>query len=135
MLLVGETGSGKTTAVQELAALVHQTLLVQNLSLSTDTTDLLGESAMGLAMPVSVCPLCLSVGFLFVLFVLPLLPPASYRGPAPCSSLQGLLVWSLRGVTMRADAGRVRRLHNPPYSAFVKARLKLLLVSGAARVL
>ena len=47
VLLVGETGSGKTTAVQELAALVHHTLLVQNLSLSTDSSDLLGKSAGG----------------------------------------------------------------------------------------
>lgn len=42
VLLVGETGSGKTTSVQELANLTRRTLLVQNLSLSTDSTDLLG---------------------------------------------------------------------------------------------
>ena len=41
-LLVGETGTGKTTSVQELAALVGQRLVVQNLSLSTDVSDLLG---------------------------------------------------------------------------------------------
>ena len=41
-LLVGETGTGKTTTVQELAALVKQKLVVQNLSLSTDVSDLLG---------------------------------------------------------------------------------------------
>ena len=41
-LLVGETGSGKTTSVQELANLTGRRLVVQNLSLSTDTSDLLG---------------------------------------------------------------------------------------------
>lgn len=42
VLLVGETGSGKTSSVQELASLTRRKLLVQNLSLSTDSTDLLG---------------------------------------------------------------------------------------------
>ena len=41
-LLVGETGCGKTTIVQRLANLTGQSLLVQNLSLQTDSTDLLG---------------------------------------------------------------------------------------------
>lgn len=41
-LLVGETGAGKTTSVQELATLLGKKLIVQNLSLSTDTGDLLG---------------------------------------------------------------------------------------------
>lgn len=41
-LLVGETGCGKTTVVQRLANLTGQSLLVQNLSLQTDSTDLLG---------------------------------------------------------------------------------------------
>jgi energy-coupling factor transporter ATP-binding protein EcfA2 len=42
VLLVGETGSGKTTSVQELASLMQHTLVVQNISLSTDSSDLLG---------------------------------------------------------------------------------------------
>eukprot|EP01038_Epipyxis_sp_PR26KG_P006887 gene6887-9437_t len=42
VLLVGETGSGKTTIVQELADLVGIKLVVQNLSLSTEVNDLLG---------------------------------------------------------------------------------------------
>lgn len=41
-LLVGETGTGKTTSVQELATMLKQTLVVQNISLSTDSSDLLG---------------------------------------------------------------------------------------------
>lgn len=41
-LLVGETGCGKTTLVQRLAASSNQELIVQNLSLQTDSTDLLG---------------------------------------------------------------------------------------------
>ena len=41
-LLVGETGCGKTTIVQQLAALTRKNLIVQNLSLQTDSTDLLG---------------------------------------------------------------------------------------------
>ena len=41
-LLVGETGCGKTTLVQRLANLTGRKLLVQNLSLQTDSTDLLG---------------------------------------------------------------------------------------------
>ena len=42
VLLVGETGSGKTTSVQELASIMKHTLVVQNISLSTDSSDLLG---------------------------------------------------------------------------------------------
>ena len=41
-LLVGETGCGKTTLVQRLAASSQKELIVQNLSLQTDSTDLLG---------------------------------------------------------------------------------------------
>eukprot|EP00934_Nitzschia_sp_Nitz4_P000670 Nitzschia sp. Nitz4//scaffold122_size67431//7852//24798//NITZ4_006082-RA/size67431-snap-gene-0.19-mRNA-1//1//CDS//3329534394//670//frame0 len=42
ILLVGETGCGKTTVIQHLAALCERDLIVQNLSLQTDSTDLLG---------------------------------------------------------------------------------------------
>lgn len=42
VLLVGETGSGKTTTVQQLAKLIGQKLIVLNLSLSTDVADLVG---------------------------------------------------------------------------------------------
>lgn len=42
VLLVGETGCGKTTTIQELARLLGKKLLVQNLSLSSDLNDLLG---------------------------------------------------------------------------------------------
>ena len=42
VLLVGETGCGKTTVVQHLAELVGQDLVVQNLNIQSDTTDLLG---------------------------------------------------------------------------------------------
>lgn len=42
ILLVGETGCGKTTVVQQLARLSGYELVVQNLSLQTDSTDLLG---------------------------------------------------------------------------------------------
>ena len=41
-LLVGETGTGKTSIVQYLAKLAGRDLVVQNLSLQTDSTDLLG---------------------------------------------------------------------------------------------
>ncbi len=37
-----QTGCGKTTLVQRLANLTGRTLIVQNLSLQTDSTDLLG---------------------------------------------------------------------------------------------
>ena len=42
ILLVGETGCGKTTNIQQLAMRCERTLIVQNLSLQTDSTDLLG---------------------------------------------------------------------------------------------
>eukprot|EP00536_Pseudo-nitzschia_multiseries_P001226 jgi/Psemu1/180444/e_gw1.15.197.1 len=42
ILLVGETGCGKTTNIQQLAVRCERTLVVQNLSLQTDSTDLLG---------------------------------------------------------------------------------------------
>ena len=42
VLLVGETGCGKTTMVQQLASICERELVVQNLSLQTDSTDLLG---------------------------------------------------------------------------------------------
>jgi len=41
-LLVGETGCGKTTLIQRLASLYGKELIVQNLSLQTDSSDLLG---------------------------------------------------------------------------------------------
>ena len=42
MLLVGETGTGKTTIVQELAKLLGKTLHVFNMNQNTDSADLLG---------------------------------------------------------------------------------------------
>ena len=42
ILLVGETGCGKTSLIQQLAAKCERELIVQNLSLQTDSTDLLG---------------------------------------------------------------------------------------------
>jgi midasin (ATPase involved in ribosome maturation) len=42
VLLVGETGTGKTTVLQYLAHCCGRALMVQNLSLQTDATDLLG---------------------------------------------------------------------------------------------
>lgn len=39
---MSETGCGKTTILQRLAALSGHELIVQNLSLQTDSTDLLG---------------------------------------------------------------------------------------------
>lgn len=42
VLLVGETGIGKTTVVQQLAALLNRRLTVVNLSQQSETTDLLG---------------------------------------------------------------------------------------------
>lgn len=42
VLLVGETGTGKTSILQHLAQCCGRELIVQNLSLQTDSTDLLG---------------------------------------------------------------------------------------------
>ncbi|KAJ1981391.1 AAA ATPase midasin, partial [Dimargaris xerosporica] len=42
VLLVGETGAGKTTVVQHLATLLNQQLHVVNLSQQSDSSDLLG---------------------------------------------------------------------------------------------
>ncbi|KAH8552550.1 P-loop containing nucleoside triphosphate hydrolase protein [Umbelopsis sp. PMI_123] len=42
ILLVGETGTGKTTVVQHLADLMDQNLVVVNLSQQSDSSDLLG---------------------------------------------------------------------------------------------
>ncbi|KAI8371327.1 P-loop containing nucleoside triphosphate hydrolase protein [Radiomyces spectabilis] len=42
VLLVGETGTGKTTVVQHLADMMHQNLIVVNLSQQSDSSDLLG---------------------------------------------------------------------------------------------
>ncbi|XP_073015322.1 midasin-like isoform X1 [Primulina eburnea] len=42
VLLVGETGTGKTTIVQTLAMRIHQKLTVLNLSQQSDVADLLG---------------------------------------------------------------------------------------------
>src|SRR5690554_1904472 len=42
VLLVGETGTGKTTVVQHLASLLNQNLTVINLSQQSDSSDLLG---------------------------------------------------------------------------------------------
>lgn len=42
MLLVGETGTGKTTAVQHLSGLLRRPLTVLNLSTQTESGDLLG---------------------------------------------------------------------------------------------
>ncbi|CAG8452138.1 711_t:CDS:10 [Ambispora gerdemannii] len=42
ILLVGETGTGKTTVVQHLADLLQQKLVVVNLSQQSDSSDLLG---------------------------------------------------------------------------------------------
>ena len=41
-LLVGETGTGKTTSVQELAKLLNKKLHVFNMNQNTDSSDLLG---------------------------------------------------------------------------------------------
>ncbi|CAM9188295.1 unnamed protein product, partial [Ectocarpus fasciculatus] len=42
ILLVGETGCGKTTCVQQLAHIMGKKLIVLNISLSTDVNELLG---------------------------------------------------------------------------------------------
>ena len=43
MLLCGETGVGKTTALQHLARLMGKTINVINLNHQTETSDLLGS--------------------------------------------------------------------------------------------
>ena len=42
VLLVGETGCGKTTVIQQLATACGASLVVQNLNIQSDSTDLLG---------------------------------------------------------------------------------------------
>ncbi|WVN89377.1 uncharacterized protein L203_104600 [Cryptococcus depauperatus CBS 7841] len=42
ILLVGETGTGKTTAVQHISSIVRKPLTVLNLSMQTESSDLLG---------------------------------------------------------------------------------------------
>ncbi|KAI8912414.1 P-loop containing nucleoside triphosphate hydrolase protein [Gorgonomyces haynaldii] len=42
LLLVGETGTGKTTTVQRLAGILGKKLVVMNMSQQSDSTDLLG---------------------------------------------------------------------------------------------
>ncbi|ODV63681.1 AAA family ATPase midasin [Ascoidea rubescens DSM 1968] len=42
ILLVGETGTGKTTVVQQLAKLINKNIIVINVSQQTETSDLLG---------------------------------------------------------------------------------------------
>lgn len=42
LLLVGETGTGKTAIVQHIAQQIHAKLIVLNLSQQTDSSDLLG---------------------------------------------------------------------------------------------
>ena len=42
VLLVGETGTGKTSAIQYLATLCNRALLVVNMSQQSDSTDLIG---------------------------------------------------------------------------------------------
>lgn len=42
VLLVGETGTGKTTVIQEIACLLNKKLTVVNLSQQTDSSDLIG---------------------------------------------------------------------------------------------
>ncbi len=41
-LLVGETGTGKTSAVQHLAQLLHRPMVAVNMSQQSDSSDLLG---------------------------------------------------------------------------------------------
>ena len=56
VLLVGETGTGKTTVVQEVAKLLNKTLTVINVSQQTETGDLLGGykpvNSKSIAVPV-----------------------------------------------------------------------------------
>ena len=42
VLLVGETGTGKTTVVQQLAQQMGHTLVVHNLNQQSDSSELLG---------------------------------------------------------------------------------------------
>lgn len=56
IVLVGETGTGKTTIVQEMAKLLHKKLTVINVSQQTEVSDLLGGykpvNAKTLALPI-----------------------------------------------------------------------------------
>ncbi|OWB72559.1 hypothetical protein B5S31_g2275 [[Candida] boidinii] len=56
LLLVGETGTGKTTIVQQMAKLLNKNLTVINLSQQTETGDLLGGfkpvNAKSMALPI-----------------------------------------------------------------------------------
>lgn len=56
VLLVGETGCGKTTMIQVLAAQTGRRLVVQNLSLQTDGSDLIGGYRPGAWVLVGACP-------------------------------------------------------------------------------
>mmetsp|Transcript_3338 Transcript_3338/g.6310 ORF Transcript_3338/g.6310 Transcript_3338/m.6310 type:complete len:5449 (+) Transcript_3338:384-16730(+) len=42
LLLVGETGAGKTSMIQHLANLMNRTMIVQNMHVQSDSTELLG---------------------------------------------------------------------------------------------
>jgi midasin len=48
VLLVGQTGCGKTTVVQQLANLLGSKLVVQNLNVQSDSSDLLGGEWAGI---------------------------------------------------------------------------------------
>lgn len=42
VLLIGETGVGKTSSIQYLAKVLHQKMVVVNLNRQSDSSDLLG---------------------------------------------------------------------------------------------
>lgn len=59
VLLVGETGTGKTTVVQQLAQSLGRTMLVHNLSEQSDASELLGgfrpvQARAPLSLPVGI---------------------------------------------------------------------------------